>query len=290
MQEAVLNRQRGRGPGDLLRTAWSVSWPTEARHLWLRDTFLAGGWSFVGKSIPARSFYAGAIALGLLGWAWRLSAVALARRGLRHGAARPGRGKSRLDLAGAGTSGPIFDSAWTPLACLLLCASITASLDYHAVQSRLAWGRSTTGPWYASAGLPWFLALGIAGAMCWPSRRLGAAIAAVLVGSCVAGEQTLLSARMLPAYSGGAGGLQALRRVAQLQPAWFGAGTALAATAAAGLLLIAAAATIARIRIPAVVADPASSPSPSLSPSPRGPHRTARPVAHPGNSAANVID
>ncbi|MHB1556583.1 MAG: hypothetical protein ACYC61_03765 [Isosphaeraceae bacterium] len=274
MQEAVLNRQRGRGLIDLARTAMSVAWLAEAGNLWLRDTFLAGGWSFVGGSIPVRPLYSWAAIAGLLGWGWRMAAVARARRLGR-----------RVDSSAThAPSRAIFDSAWTPAACVLLCASITAALGYHVVQSRLAWGQATTGPWYASAGLPWFLALLIAGAMSGPSRRIGAAIALVLVGSCVLGEQTLLWTRMLPAYSGGATGWEALRRIGQLQPGWLGPATALAATVAAGLLLLAALATIACIpaTTPAELPAPASAPVP---PAPRGPHRPARPVAVPGDSA-----
>ncbi len=274
MQEAVLNRQRGRGLVDLARTAMSVAWLAEAGNLWLRDTFLAGGWSFVGGSIPVRPLYSWAAIAGLLGWAWRLASVARARR-LRR----------RMDSSAAGASSrAIFDSAWTPAACLLFCASITAALGYHVVQSRLAWGQATTGPWYASAGLPWFLALLIAGAMSWPSRRIGVAIALVLVSSCVLGEQTLLWTRMLPAYSGGAAGWEALHRIGQLQPGWLGPATALAATVAAGSLLLAALATIARIPTAAPAGSPAPVPAP-VPPAPRGPHRPARPAAVPSDSA-----
>lgn len=265
MQEAVLNRQRGRGLLDLAHTAMSFAWLSEVWHLWLRDTFLAGGWSFVGGSIPVRPLYTAAAIAGLLGWAWRAVCVARTRR------------LHRLDPGVSGASPRIFDSPVTPMACLLLCASITAALGYHAVQSRLAWGQATTGPWYASAGLPWFLALLIAGAMSWPSRRIGAGIALILVGSCVVGEQTLLWTRMLPVYSGGATGWEALRRIGQLQPGLLGPATALAATVAAGLLLVAAVTTIARI--PATT--PAELPTPAPAPPvPRGPHR---PVAVPGD-------
>ncbi len=264
MQEAVLNHRNGRGLLDLLRTAASVSWPREARDLWLRGAFLTGGWSFVGKGVPGRDAYYWAAAAGLLGWAWRLIAVAAGRR-MRGGSVRLGGGRFRLHAPATIGSQPAFDSAWTPLACLLLCASVTAALDYHSLQCRLAWGRSTTGPWYAAAALPWFLALVVSGALAWPSRRLGTAIAATLAGSCVLGEQFLLWARMLPAYSGGAVGLDALRRIGQLQPTLLGPATALAASAAGGVILLVAAVAIARI--PAVGEDPAID-------STRGPHRS----------------
>ena len=122
---------------------------------------------------------------------------------------------------------------------------MTVALDYHAVQSKLAWGRATTGPWYAAAALPWFLALTIAGALAWPWRRLGTTLAAILVGSCLIGEQALLWTRMLPAYSGGASGWEALRRIAQLQPAFLGTATGLSALVAGSLFLLAAAIAIA---------------------------------------------
>ena len=72
----------------------------------------------------------------------------------------------------------IFDSVWTPLACVLFCSSVTAALGYHAIQSKLAWGTSTTGAWYAAAAFPWFQVLAVGGAglavAAGPGARRGA--------------------------------------------------------------------------------------------------------------------
>ena len=267
MQEAVLNRHRGRTLADLFHTAGTFSWIDQAKQLWLSQTFVAGGWSFVGPGLTARAVYFDAALAGWLGWAWAL--VGRASAGLRLGGLLgrwfqlagceddlpPSRGR-RFRISGRRRDGPVstFDSIGTPIACLLLCLSVTAALDYHALQSKLAWGRPTTGPWYAAAALPWFLTLTIAGALAWPSRRLGTTLAAVLVGSCVIGEQTLLWTRMLPTYSGGASGWEALHRIARLQPAFLGTTTCLFALAAGSVLLIASGFSIARL--PSVVPDP----------------------------------
>ena len=243
------------GHGDRLRS--------DRRDLWLRARSSPAAGASWARACPCATPTTWAAAAGLLGWAWRLAG----RRGrARHACrgARRGGGRFRLHAARTIGSQPAFDSAWTPLACLLLCASVTAALDYHSLQCRLAWGRSTTGPWYAAAALPWFLALIVSGALAWPSRRLGTAIAATLAGSCVLGEQFLLWTRMLPAYSGGAAGLDALRRIGQLQPTLLGPATALAATAAGGVILLVAAVAIARI--PAVGEDPAIELDPGAAP------------------------
>jgi hypothetical protein len=241
MQEAVLNRQHGRNLADLFHTAGTLSWIKEAERLWLSQTFVAGGWSFVGSGLKVRAVYFDAALAGLLGWVWW--PVGRADRRLGGPLGRWFR-LSRRRLDGPASA---FESIGTPMACLLLCLSVTAALDYHAVQSKLAWGQSTTGPWYAAAALPWFLTLTIAGALAWPSRRLGTTLAAVLVGSCLIGEQTMLWTRMLPTYSGGASGWEALRRIAELQPSFLGTATCLITLAAGSLLLIATGIAIARL-------------------------------------------
>lgn len=221
MQEAILNHQHGRGAGDLLRVAADFPWPGWLRWLWLRGAYLTGGWSYLEPSARLSRTYYLAVVGGVLGWGWRLATVAR-RRG------RPG----------AEGSAPAFDSAWTPMACLLICAGATATLGYHALQSKLAWGEGTTQPWYAASAFPWFQVLVVGGALAWPGR-LGPMMAAVLVGSYVVGEQAMIWTSMLPTYSGGAAGWAALGRIAQLQPPALGTATLLAAQGLAGGLAIA---------------------------------------------------
>jgi hypothetical protein len=71
-------------------------------------------------------------------------------------------------------------------------------------------------------------------------------LVAALVGSYVVSEQSMLWTKMLPTYSGGVAGWEALRRIAQLQPPFLGTATLVAALAVAGLLLIGLGGSIAR--------------------------------------------
>jgi hypothetical protein len=71
-------------------------------------------------------------------------------------------------------------------------------------------------------------------------------LVAALVGSYVASEQSMLWTKMLPTYSGGVAGREALRRIAQLQPPFLATATLLAALAVAGLLLVGLGGSIAR--------------------------------------------
>ncbi|MHC5538599.1 hypothetical protein ACYOEI_10285, partial [Singulisphaera rosea] len=132
MQEGVVNRSKGKTASDLMRTARTFDWSGQTRRLWLRETFYAGGWSHLGTAGGFIKVYSTVSLIAILGYAWWLVSP-----------------KARRE--------PVYASSFTPLACAVLCLSVTAALGYHMVQSKLAWGRPTTGPWYASAAIPWFL-------------------------------------------------------------------------------------------------------------------------------------
>jgi hypothetical protein len=222
MQEAVVNRARGRTAADVARAALAVRWDKYARRLWLRDTFFVGGWSHQN---PARGFgtaYSIVLGAGLLGLA--ASAVS-GRKG----------------------GPPVFASHWTPVACAVLCLCATAGLGYHTVQSKLAWGHSSTGPWYAAAAMPWFLVLAVGGALAWPVGRLRLAFPWLLAAICWAAELSTIWGRMIVTYSGGASGALALRRLAALQPRLLGTPTLLGASV--GCLLCVAVFAVTWIRL-----------------------------------------
>lgn len=211
MQEAVVNRSRGRTTADLAQAAAGFRWDKQVRRLWLRDTFFAGGWSHVGPAPGWIQAYSYAVMAGLLGYVGSLI-VPARRRALS------------------------FRSGETPLLCLVLCSSYTAAMAYHMVQSFVAWGKPTTCPWYACAALPWFLALAVGGARSCPVGLLRGAIPVGLAGTCLATEAVVVWGRMIPVYSGGSTGLFALRRLAFLQPPWLG--TATLVLAEAGLVAL----------------------------------------------------
>jgi hypothetical protein len=229
MQEAVLNHRHGRGLGDLLHAAGGFSWFGWVRWLWLHGAFLKGGWSLLEPSAWMSRLYYLAVVGGTLGWGWLLAGVVGPRLGVRLPARPRGRGEAETDS--------IFDSPWTPLACLFFCASVNATMGYHALQSTLAWGVCTTQAWYAAAAFPWFQVLVVGGALAWPSR-LGTPLAAALVGTYIVGELAMIWTSMLPTYSGGATRMEALRRIAQFQPLFLATPTLLAAQVVAGSLWI----------------------------------------------------
>jgi hypothetical protein len=148
MQEAVINREAGRGTADLIRSMGSIAWREWASNIWLRDSVISGGWSWVGKNERLRSRHETLCAIGLLGWAW-IIVPAARRRSLR-----------------------LFRDPVCPLLCLALCLGYTGALGYHAVQSQLCWGAISTNPWYAAAAYPWFLLLVSGGGFGWPIGRL----------------------------------------------------------------------------------------------------------------------
>ncbi|MFO0954137.1 MAG: hypothetical protein U0835_23875 [Isosphaeraceae bacterium] len=257
MQELVVNGRNGRTWGDLARATAALNWPGLVRRLWLRDSFFAGGWSTLRTHPQITILYGRAVTLGLVGWAWAAGLNAW----------RPRRGFE--------PNTPTFATRLVPLGCLVVAGSYTLALGYHRVQSTLAWGEASTGPWYASPALPWFLTLASAGGLCWfGSPRLArfrGALPAVIAAAGLAADPVAIWGMMLPAYSGGSSGWEALQRIAWCQPAALGTTTLLLAWLAEAALLV----SLARwCRPPAVeVSDEAA--VPRIAGHPLGPGRAA---------------
>ncbi|MDG3004209.1 ArnT family glycosyltransferase [Paludisphaera mucosa] len=227
MQEAAVNHSRGMGRADLFRTALAIPWASWVAELWTRLVFFAGGWSFQGTHPKAVLYHRDLVAFGLLGWLWGAAAwVASRRRGER--------------------PAPVFANPRLPMACVVIAGGYTAALGYHMVQSKLAWGQWSTGAWYASAAMPWFLTLVVLGLMRWPlAGRLRALPPLALVATSVAAEALAVHGRMIPYYTGFASWSDGMNRLATLQPAWLGLPTMLAA---AGVEVVALAALILVLR------------------------------------------
>ncbi|MHC5539281.1 hypothetical protein ACYOEI_13770, partial [Singulisphaera rosea] len=64
----------------------------------------------------------------------------------------------------------------------------------------------------------WFLAIVGGGALAWPLGYLRVIVPAILTVTCLAAEFSALWGRMVPTFSGGATGWEALRRLGSLQP------------------------------------------------------------------------
>jgi len=231
VQEAIKNRADGKTAHDLLATALRIPWRKQLLDLWLRWSMLAGGWSFLDTQYLWVWRFRHLAVVGLVGWIW---------------AASP---RTRFRPAP-------FRSARTPVAGLALCLGYTAALAMHMVESTLAWGVSSTNSWYACAATPWFLALIAGGALCWPVGRLRFVVPALLAVTFAAAEVILVWGPMVVTYSGGAGGMEALGRLARLQPRMFGTPTLLAAQAGACFLFAGALGALGK----SVIGDPSAVP------------------------------
>jgi len=202
MQEVLVNQRRGKTKTDLLRTASTVDWPKTISRLWERELFFVGGWSFLQTHPRLVLLYRDLVRLGLVGWICLGAVVIVGRREL---------------------SKSVFSASWVPLACIVLVLCYTAALGYHTVQSKLAWGMPSTGSWYASPALPWFLAVVAGSVMSLPlSRYLRPAVPLGLAGVSLAAEVTGLFGQMIPNYTGCASWSLALDRLAWLHPWWLG--------------------------------------------------------------------
>ncbi|HKI21525.1 MAG TPA: hypothetical protein VKA15_26760 [Isosphaeraceae bacterium] len=205
-QESVQNRRSGRGVSDLVRAAGSVHWVNWTRNLWLRKNVMAGGWSWAGDNNRMQNRHELLLGLALAGWAWTL------RRGPR----------ARFVAAFAERRGVLL---W-----LALCASYSAALAYHTVQSQLSWGMPTTNPWYAAAALPSLLLLAAGGANVWPVGRLRFVLPLLIALYYLQTESSVVLGSMTSLYTANAEWNLALARLAFLQHPVFGTPTFVAAS------------------------------------------------------------
>ncbi len=262
MQEAAVNHARGLGRADLLRVAMNdIPWSHWVVDLWSRLIFFAGGWSFQGTDPKAILRHRDLIAIGLSGWIWGAFAWLAARR---RGEGPP----------------PIFANPRLAPACVVIVASYTAALGYHMTQSKLAWGQWSTGAWYASPAVPWFLALVVLGLLRWPLRgRLRAVPVLALVAASIAAETLAVHGRMIPLYTGFAPWAEGMDRLASLHPWWLGRWTMAAAWVVEAVALAA---------LVLVLRDAAPAGRPRL----RGPVFQRRPVskAAPATAAAGTAE
>ncbi len=226
MQETLVNRRNGRSPLDLLRTAAALPWSQELGRLWTRGLFFKGGWSFVQTSEQATLSYQKLVSFGLAGWiVWGLGGLVTRRRS---------------GMAARRSNAPVFLAASAPGLLVVLVLGYTAALGYHMVQSKLAWGIVSTGPWYACPALPWFLVLVSRGGLAWPLGRCREALPWLLAATGVWAELVGIWGAMIPTYAAASGGLTAsLEHLAQLQPVFLGTSTLALALAAELLLLVA---------------------------------------------------
>lgn len=151
MQEAIINASRGLGLQQLLAAIPHLTYGFFDNPVFYFGWAHRGGWSDLTSSGLVDELFKGLILASLLAWC-----VCLSLRSRRAPAWR-------------------FLRANAMLPGLVVCT--TAGLYYHALQSLLAWGASTTSPWYAMLSLPAGLAL-----LCLGPGLLGRWPAAIFVG------------------------------------------------------------------------------------------------------------
>ncbi len=188
--------------------AASVDWIQWTRNLWFRKNVMAGGWSWAGDNERMKDRHELLVAIALAGWCW------VFRRSAR----------ARLAAMIADRDALIL--------CLALCASYSAALAYHTVQSQLAWGMPTTNPWYAAAALPSFMLLVAGGAFVWPLGRARFFLPLLLALHYLQVESSIILGSMTSLYAAQAEWTTALFRLAFLQPAVLGTTTLYAAIVA----------------------------------------------------------
>jgi hypothetical protein len=216
MIEALLNRDAGRGFAGLLGAAAEIRWPPSLAYFWLEGSSWVGGWSFLRVGSTLRSAVVTVLVLMLCGWG-------LAIWPRRRAAGRP------------------FRVEGTAARLSAVVVLTTLALAYHMLHSHLAHGQITTNPWYGALAYPWALALACAGCRYWPLDLLRLGLPWLLIGLYVVIEVSGAVLMMLPAYTGGASGLLALERLAELQPSALGTlSLLLSATLGIGLLGLAA--------------------------------------------------
>lgn len=222
MQEAVLNRDAGRGLGDVLAGFWDFSWLSTMQVLLFRESTWVGGWSFLGSSNWLKGWTQVILIGAALGWV-----------------CRPFRSRDALPVL----RGDPQTTRRIGL-CLLLVAG---GLLWHSLQSELAHGTSSTCPWYACLAFPFALILLWRSAASWPPL-VGRVLPWILLASFVLNEANGIWRKMLPTYSGGARGTEALRRLATLKPGWPTFEVGVGSGVLALVLLIALILAVARLR------------------------------------------
>ncbi len=220
-QESAVNAQAGRGWGSYLAAAARVDWSEIFTRLFGRGSLWVGGWSFMRPPRTAENVFMIALAASVVG----LVLCLLGRGGKRR---------------------PLFRRPSSLTGCAFVLAGVAAGLAFHSVQSMSAWGWASTNAWYAAVGIPWILCLLYQGILGLRPAALRLGVGLLLPLSYLGAELGGLVLRMVPTYSGGAGGREAVRRIAGVHPAWLSPEVGIAALVLAMVLVVGAGASAVR--------------------------------------------
>ena len=197
MQEAVQNRAAGKTLSDVLAAAQEMDLGDELVRRFYRRSLWTGGWSYLQPPSAAVRVQEYGFYFASLGFLFALAPTIRKRRGLSV-------------------------SSGLMLRVFLLCALTAAGLCYHMVHTKMLLGSVATNIWYAAVIFPWFLVLYVQGLAYWPVPRIGVISAVILIATFLATELRGTLMTMLSTYTGGGSGMVAIRRMAEMHPAWLG--------------------------------------------------------------------
>jgi hypothetical protein len=217
----ILGAQRaGAGLPDWLAHATQVNWLHLTQDYWARKTLFAGGWSAVRAPGLIRDVHQWTLWLAAIGWLIGLLRARFASR--------------RADNPWVVRSPVVL------LGCALLVAGFHAGLCYHLVVLAGLGRWPGSNIWYAAAALPWFTLLVYQGFRLLPFAPLARTLPWLLVAIFAVTNFAGVLLRMVPAYSQSGTSLEALERLASLQPNFLGTPTLVFFVASWLTLLIAA--------------------------------------------------
>jgi hypothetical protein len=193
MKEVMLNQTKAKGVSEAAAAISELNILKKLRKIWTRHSTWTGGWSYLSVKNAAQ-FAKYLLYVAMAGWLLHLF------RSVRRPLLFP------VDVS-------------IKFTVLVLC--ISAALGWKIIQSYLAWGIADTNAWYACVALPFFISLAFEGADRW-SRRGATIFGWLMVITYLFAEIFGAFTHMLPTYSGGASGLEAIRRIALFHPGWLG--------------------------------------------------------------------
>jgi hypothetical protein len=191
LQEAVMNREAGKGVGDMAVVVLEADWWRSLANRYFRYSLWHGGWSSLQLPSFIKTYYQYNLYLAIFGCVFALSARVRRGRLLF---------KENTNLFQAG----------------VLCLSVAAALGYHAVQTRLALGAVATNAWYAAACFPWLLCLYCQFLAFYPGRWIARLLLGEMLLLFAVADLYGVFGLMVPAYAGASWGALARSRLGAL--------------------------------------------------------------------------
>lgn len=191
IQESIVNKNNNKTFFDIINAQPILVLLKDILLKWSEESIWHGGWSYL-RVRDVRNIVKVLMIFCLLGWAYHFFR------------------RKRATVI----------SLQSLVLCLCLVLLTSLALSWHSLQSALAWGYSSTNPWYICISLPFFLILLASSAYNW-SDKVGFltifSLSLVYMYSDLRGMIT-----MIHYYSGGQSGIKALHNISSVHPDWLG--------------------------------------------------------------------